>query len=170
VNGTDLTIFIAYGVAVLLAIAVSIALFLSTRGRSAPDVRRLAEYEKRWLGIVVAILVAILAATIWFTPYGQSTPSDAQVVKVTARQFFWQIEPAKIVAGRPVAFETRSVDVNHDFGIYRGHTFIAQIQVIPGTTSTLIHTFHTPGTYTVLCLEYCGVNHRGMTATFQVTR
>jgi cytochrome c oxidase subunit 2 len=170
VDGTEWTIFLAYGLAVALSIVVAVALVLSTRSRTAPDTHRLAEFEKRWLAIVAAILVALLAATIWFTPYGSTTPSDAQVVKVTARQFFWDIAPARVSVGRPVAFETRSVDVNHDFAIYRGRKFIAQIQVVPGATSTLIHTFREPGTYSVLCLEYCGVNHHGMIATFQVTK
>ena len=115
------------------------------------------------------ILVALLAATIWFTPYGKSTPPDAQIVHVTARQFFWQIAPARVRVDVPVAFVTRSLDVNHGFGIYRGHTFIAQIQVAPKRNSTLIHTFHRTGTYTVLCLEFCGVGHQSMIASFQVT-
>jgi len=171
VAGTDRLILIAYGVAVIIAVAVAAALWLSTGGRRRPpDTERLAEFEKRWLVIVVAILVALLAATIWFTPYGKSTPPNAQVVQVDARQFFWQLEPPTVRVGRPVAFITRSRDVNHDFAIYRGHTFIAQIQVVPGSSSTLIHTFHHPGTYTVLCLEYCGVNHHGMVASFEVTK
>jgi len=171
VAGTDRLILIAYGVAVILAVALAAALWLSTgRRRRPPDTERLAEFEKGWLVIVVAILVALLAATIWFTPYGKSTPPNAQVVQVDARQFFWQLEPSTVRIGRPVAFITRSLDVNHDFAIYRGHTFIAQIQVVPGSSSTLIHTFHHPGRYTVLFLEYCGVNHHGMVASFEVTK
>ena len=70
---------------------------------------------------------------------------------------------------RPVAFVTRSQDVNHGFGVYRGHELIAQIQVVPGKSSTLVHTFHRTGVYTVLCLEFCGVGHAAMRATFEVT-
>jgi len=170
VAGTDRTILITYGIAVVLAILCALALFASTRNRRALDTHKLAEFEKRWLGIVVAILVALLATTIWFTPYGKTTPSDAQVVAVNAQQFAWQLKPATIRVGVPVAFVTRSQDVNHGFGIYKGHKFIAQIQVVPDRNSTLLHTFHETGTYTVLCLEYCGVGHHGMVATFRVTK
>jgi cytochrome c oxidase subunit II len=171
VAGTDRLILIAYGVVVILAVAIAVALWLSTGGRQRPaNTERLSEFEKQWLMIVVGILVALLAATIWFTPYGKSTPPNAQVVQVNARQFFWQLSPESVRVGRPVAFITRSQDVNHDFAIYRGHTFIAQIQVVPGASSTLVHTFHRVGTYTVLCLEYCGVNHHGMVAMFEVTK
>lgn len=168
--GTDKTILIAYGVAVALALLVTLALFASTRGRRTIDTHRLAEFEKRWLGIVVAILVALLVATIWFTPYGKSTPSNAQVVAVNAQQFAWQLKPSTVRVDVPVAFVTRSQDVNHGFGIYKGHKFIAQIQVVPDRDSTLIHTFHQTGAYTVLCLEFCGVGHHGMIATFTVTK
>ena len=168
--GTDRTILIAYSVAVVLAALVAFALFASTRNRRPLDTHRVAEFEKRWLGIVVAILVALLAATIWFTPYGKSTPANAQVVQVSARQFFWQLKPSTVRVGVPVAFVTRSDDVNHGFGIYKGHRFVAQIQVVPGRNSTLIQTFRETGTYTVLCLEFCGVGHQAMVATFEVTK
>ncbi len=165
---TDITILVAYAVAVALSVAVTLAIWASTRSRRPADTHRLAEFERRWLLIVVVILVALLGATIWFAPYGHSTPTDAQVVRVEAQQFFWRISPATVRVDRPVAFVTRATDVNHGFGIYRGHTFIAQIQVVPDRTSTLHHTFHQPGTYTVLCLEFCGVNHHEMRSTFEV--
>jgi cytochrome c oxidase subunit II len=171
VAGTDRLILIAYGIAVVLAVGLTVAVWLSTGGqRRRVNTERMAEFEKSWLVIVVAILVALLAATIWFTPYGKSTPPNAQIVRVSARQFFWQLRPATVRVDRPVAFVTRSADVNHGFGIYQGHRFIAQIQVVPGSSSTLVHTFHEPGTYTVLCLEYCGVNHHGMIASFRVVK
>ena len=168
--GTDLTIMVAYAVVVVLAAAIAVTIWLSTRRRGPIDAQGFAEFEKRWLVIVVFGLAALLVATVWFTPYGKSTPPDAQVVKVSARQFFWQITPTTVKVDRPVAFVTRATDVNHGFGIYKGHKFIAQIQVVPNATSTLFHTFHHTGTYTVLCLEFCGLGHAQMRATFQVTR
>jgi cytochrome c oxidase subunit 2 len=170
VAGTDLTILIAYSIAVVLSVAVTLVIWGSTRGRRRPlDTHKLAEFEKRWLSIVATFLVALLAATIWFAPYGQSTPPDAQIVHVTAEQFFWQIEPGKVRAHVPVAFVTRSNDVNHGFAIYKGHEFIAQIQVVPGRSSTLFHTFEEPGHYTILCLEFCGVGHQKMISSIVVT-
>ena len=169
-NGTQITILVTYSVVVLLAVAVAVALWGTTLRRATIDVHRLAELEKNWLAIVVALLVALLAATIWFTPYGKSTPPDAQIVNVGASQFFWKISPRRVRVDRPVAFVTRASDVNHGFGIFRGRKLIAQIQVVPDRNSTLIHTFTQPGIYTVLCLEFCGVGHHQMEATFEVTR
>lgn len=33
---------------------------------------------------------------------------------------------------------------------------------MPGREQRLVHTFHTPGTYTILCMEFCGVYHDRM--------
>jgi cytochrome c oxidase subunit 2 len=170
VNGTQTTILVTYSLVVVLAVVVAVALWSTTRRKAQIDVHRLAELERNWLAIVVLILVAILAATIWFTPYGKSTPSNAQIVRVDASQFFWRIRPRRVTMRRPVAFVTRASDVNHGFGIFRGRKEIAQIQVVPDRDSTLIHTFTQPGTYTVLCLEFCGVGHAQMESTFVVTR
>lgn len=167
-SGAQITILIAYTVVVVLAVAVTAAVWLSTRNRGPIDAHRLAEFEKGWLLIVAALLVALLAATIWFTPYGKSTPANAQVVHVDASQFFWKIAPGRVKANRPVAFVTRSSDVNHGFGIYRGRELVAQIQVVPNASSTLVHTFARTGTYTVLCLEFCGIGHHKMQASFEV--
>src|SRR5689334_18063974 len=137
-NGTQTTILVAYGIAVILSVVVGLVLWISTSWHGPVDKHRLAEFEKRWLVIVAGFLVALLAATLWFKPYGKSTASDAQVGKVDARQFFWKVSPRIVSMRRPVAFETRSDDVNHGFGIYRGRTLVAQIQVVPDKTSTLI--------------------------------
>lgn len=39
---------------------------------------------------------------------------------------------------------------------------------MPGYTNKLVHTFTEPGTYQVMCLEYCGVGHTPMTAEIEV--
>ena len=71
-------------------------------------------------------------------------------------------------AHEPVEFIATSRDVNHGFGIYKGTKFVAQVQVVPDRDQRLVHTFTETGRYTVLCLEFCGVNHHGMVASFEV--
>ena len=60
--GTDITIFAAYGAAVVLAVVATVAIAASTGRPRTVDRHGLAEFEKRWLLIVVALLVALLAA------------------------------------------------------------------------------------------------------------
>ncbi len=82
----------------------------------------------------------------------------------------WAVDaPAGIRAGIPVEFRVTSTDVNHGFGVYDpGGTLLFQGQVIPGRIQRLVHTFDDPGTYEVLCLEFCGAKHHEMVTTFEV--
>ena len=170
---TAIIIAVSYGILGGVAVVVIGGLvWSSTVGRRLPvDARKLAQREKTWFGIVVVSLVGLLFATIFFTPYGRSDAGGAQVVKVTGQQFAWLFPRTRIRAGRPVAFELTSTDVNHDFAVFNPqHTFLFQIQVIPGKTSVYRYTFEKPGRYTAECWEYCGLGHDQMTSSFTVTR
>jgi cytochrome c oxidase subunit 2 len=114
------------------------------------------------------ILLALLFATIFFTPYGASSGRHTQTVNVNGHQFFWDIRPRTVKAGRPVEFVLRSADVNHGFGVYRGDELVFQVQVVPDRKTTYVHTFRRPGVYRVLCIEFCGLDHHLMEATFTV--
>src|SRR5512133_3716547 len=132
-------------------------LAVSTRGRRPPvDERRLARRERAWLNLVIAIMLALLFATIWFTPYGQgSTKRGDVVVRVDSKQFFWRVQPNTFPANREIEVRLTSQDVNHGFGIYDSDgKLVAQIQVVPEKTQTLVHTFDEPGHYRILCLEF----------------
>jgi cytochrome c oxidase subunit 2 len=74
-----------------------------------------------------------------------------------------------VKAGSVVEFRVTSDDVNHGFAIYAPDGLIVtQTQAMPGYTNKLLHTFKEPGTYTVQCLEYCGLGHAPMKTTLQV--
>ena len=94
----------------------------------------------------------------------QGRPTAApQVVNVVGRQWAWQISPGEVKAGVPVEFDVTSADVNHGFAIYGPDDRIAiETRAMPGFTNRLLYTFTTPGTYRILCLEYCGLAHHGM--------
>lgn len=172
-GGTAKVIAFGYLVVVVIGVAISLAIAWSTlvRPREKTNTRRLAERERVWLVIVLVTLAVLLLATIFFTPYGQSAGSHPQVVKVTGEQFAWQIAPDRVRIDRTVEFRLRSLDVSHGFGLYSpSGTFLKQIQVIPDAESRLVYTFHSPGTYHVYCLEFCGLDHHLMQTTLTVTR
>ena len=169
---TALVLAISYSVVVVLGAALAVALWWSTKRRGDVDAERIAHRERNWLVTVVLLLVALLAATIWSTPYFDTDAgAGGQVVDVKAQQFSWTMSPARVRAGQEVEFRLTATDVNHGFGVYddRDH-LVAQVQVVPGKTQKLVHTFTRPGTYSVLCLEFCGVGHHIMETTFEVTR
>jgi cytochrome c oxidase subunit 2 len=169
VNSTALVIAISYAVVTVLGIAVFVVLARSTTAPEAVDEKALAHREKTWLLIVVVGLLVLLLATIFVTPYGKSAPPGAQVVNVDARQFAFVLDESTVRAGEAVEFRLIATDVNHGFGVYtEDDDFVFQAQVVPDATTTVVHTFEEPGTYKILCLEYCGLNHHGMVGQFEV--
>lgn len=174
-TGNGVLIAVAYGLFSLAGIAI--ALFVAANARRTraagpePGTEALERHEKTWMWIVLGILGALLLASIWFTPYGESAGGDGQRMDVVARQFAWELEPNRVRAGVPVEFRLRSVDVNHSFGVYDPDgKLVFQVQVQPGFEQRAVETFEEPGTYEILCLEYCGVLHHGMVGSFTVTR
>jgi cytochrome c oxidase subunit 2 len=166
VNRIELLITVSYSVVVVLAVAFIVWIGVSTRARSRaaePDLAKIGEREKTWFAIVVVLLAALLFATILFTPYGRSAGKNAQVEKIKAVQFAWLVPGTPLRAGTPVEFELTSADVNHGFSVYTaGGKLLFQVQVMPGKTQKYVYTFHKPGTYTILCIEFCGVGHARM--------
>jgi cytochrome c oxidase subunit 2 len=170
---TAVVITVFYATISALGIAFTAFVARSTRNREPQTegtLHRLRETEKTWFAVVVVLLVALFVGTIFFTPYGRSAGSDAQVLDVQALQFAWVIPATPVEAGRQVEFRLTSKDVNHSFAVYTaGGKLLFQVQVMPDRTQTYVYTFHKPGTYHVLCLEYCGVDHDKMQSEITVT-
>jgi cytochrome c oxidase subunit II len=173
-SGIQTFLAIAYGALVLVSIGIFAVVFRSARASQAREVdhERLARGENRWGVIVVVLLIAMLALTITSLPYGNANAQrGAQVVIVRAQQFGWNIQPATVRAGRPVEFRLSSKDVQHGFGVFRGHELILQVQV-PAKGEHIqryVHTFDRRGTYDILCMEFCGFQHHTMRGSLRVT-
>lgn len=159
----------------LVAIAALAAVFIYVRlqARQARDYAPVQSraYRIRAIGFWVLLLVG-LPISIYLLrvhPYAVAA-SPPQVVNVTANQWYWEFDPAEAVTGIPVEFRVTSTDVNHNFGLYDATgRLVAQTQAMPGYVNQLTYTFDAPGTYQVLCLEYCGLAHHGMIAEFSAT-
>ena len=165
----------AAGLLTLVAVLALAAVFLRVR-RLARDDRAYAPVQGnayRVRAIIFWVMIVVgLPLTIWLVrvnPY--SLAADApQVVRATGYQWYWELDRAQVEAGRPVVFEVSSADVNHGFGLYDAQgVLVAQVQAMPGYINRLSHVFKTPGTYRVLCLEFCGLVHHGMTTEIEVS-
>ncbi len=163
-------IAVIYGILAVSSLGLVAGVWLSTRKRDREaDTALLARREKGWLVAAVVILVSLLFATIFFTPYGESAGARKQVVQVNGFQFGWTIEPAAFEANVPVEFRLNALDVNHAFAVYNSDDeLLFQVQVVPERTQKRVYTFKRPGTYRVLCFEFCGLFHDAMLATFTV--
>lgn len=129
-----------------------------------------------WLlaGLAAAAIVLFILTLRWL-PYegarANETGPPALSVAVTGAQWTWTLSRTRVQAGVPVDFAVTSRDVNHDFAIYDPQgRLVAQVQAMPGYTNHLVYEFREPGSYTIRCLEYCGLGHHTMTAPLTVER
>ncbi len=120
--------------------------------------------------VTFAVLLAVTLPRFPYYPVRVATlGAPADTVGVTALQWAWSLSRDTVRAQVPVEFDVTAMDVNHDFAIYDSTSrLVAQVQAMPGYTNRLVHEFARPGTYTVRCLEYCGVGHHVMLTTFTV--
>ncbi|HEX5386766.1 MAG TPA: hypothetical protein VFW66_08720 [Gemmatimonadales bacterium] len=120
-----------------------------------------------------AIAIVLFILTLRRLPYQGTRIMELGpppvTVAVTGAQWSWILSRTRVPEGVPIEFAVSARDVNHDFGLYdpRGR-LVAQVQAMPGYTNRLVYVFPAPGTYTVRCLEYCGLAHDMMTTTFTV--
>lgn len=123
-----------------------------------------------WLAILVLVLSAGLAFSFVHLPYPSRAAGPARTVNVGGGQFYWSVSPQTVPAGSHVRFVVTSVDVNHSLGLYgpKGD-LIGVVQAMPGYRNKLDLTLDDPGSYTFVCMEFCGVGHHRMVRPFRVT-
>lgn len=133
----------------------------------------------RWRRVVAVALLAgfvfVNFESLSHLPYigmaraRATSAAPAQSVQAAGEEWEWTLKPEQVVAGQPVEFHVTSKDVNHGFGLYDpALNLIAQTQAMPGYENVLRVTLDKPGTYQILCLEYCGVMHHNMKTTLTV--
>lgn len=180
-NSTQILITVLYGVSVIISIIVSIFVIRSTaerkRRRAGADFEEIAERENKYAIGVAAALLALLASTLFFLPYGSADADEGQIVNVDAFQFGWTLSPDRVRTGEQVVFVIRSKDVQHGFGLYDDTELLKQVNVQGirpdsdqewSDPQRMTYTFDEPGTYEINCLEFCGVGHHLMTAEIEV--
>lgn len=91
-------------------------------------------------------------------------------VYIGALRYAWDGLPAVLEAGTEYDFHLGSYDVQHGLSIRQEDALSKQmsLQVLPGYEWIVPMTFEEPGTYHVVCNEFCGVGHRTMHGRFRV--
>ena len=126
--------------------------------------------RKRWLALLLVIGMVVVGISFFDLPYATGGTAGRTVVKVTAGQFFWALQPDQVPARTQVRFDVSSIDVNHGFGLYDPHGhLIGSVQAMPGYHNKLDLTLNEPGLYRIRCFEYCGLHHSTMDGQFTVT-
>jgi cytochrome c oxidase subunit 2 len=149
-------------------------------------------YERIWLTVGVAMLAFFLAVvTTAAIVEGFVPPSNVQRIDPTkvaqtppfdhpglrkiadgayeayyvARIFSFAPQTITVPAGSRITFYVTSSDVEHGFSIPETGV---NAMVTPGWVSSVSHTFKQPGTYLLVCNEYCGGGHQFMAGKVEV--
>ncbi len=167
----------ALGITLFMFIPFFIALLFILTKRSAvkpaPSTVEQGGYaraEWMWIGLVTVIFVGVNLASIGYMPTVATAKAEASGVPITevsftAESWSFDIPETKIEVGKPIRFSGKSKDTVHGFAIYHPNgDVLFTMMLMPGldNPTSLIHTFSEPGTYTVRCLEYCGLSHHEM--------
>jgi cytochrome c oxidase subunit II len=148
--------------------------------------------EEIWLTISCGILVIFMLVIGYQTvALGMGPPSNKQTIDprkvdqtapfdkpgikkigdheyevvMTLQVFAFNPRNIEVPAGSKVNFILTSKDVEHGFEV--AGTDISAM-VLPGYIQKTSQTFTKPGTYLVVCNEYCGAGHQMMSATITV--
>ena len=137
----------------------------------------LARRAVRAIGIAVgvtAVILVVLALSDFFSNRViAATPQNPLRVRVTAHQWWWEIEyvdadPTRRVrtanelhlpVGRPVLLEMTADDVIHSFW---APELNGKKDLLPGYLTTLTLIAARAGDYTAECAEFCGFQHANM--------
>lgn len=158
----------------LVALIFLIVALRSTRKSNYETVKKKWTKARRPYAIaLVTLMLVVTVYTLRELPYDQPVYGegiDPTVVEVEALQFGWDLSQTEFKVGEPIEFLVTSRDVTHGFGLYdEDMTLLAQTQAMPEYTNPVYITFTEPGTYEILCMEYCGLAHHLMTAEITVT-
>jgi cytochrome c oxidase subunit 2 len=177
--------FAVFVTATLLILAVFAAVARSARGNRVVDYTRVNRLRLQFFVGLAVLLVLFLVLTLRRLPYPVEASTPGRVVNAVGKQYAWSLTDGpgptlaswdrdfspvvNVAAGTTVEFRVTTLDVNHGFSLYAPDgRLVTQTQAMPGYMNRLRATFDQSGTYTVLCLEFCGMSHHRMRAVVEV--
>src|SRR5947209_1008988 len=117
--------------------------------------------------LLITMVIFVWGASVYFAM--ATPPEDTLNIYVVGKQWMWkfqhldgqrEIDELHVPSGRNVKLITTSEDVIHDFFV---PAFRMKADVLPGRYVSLWFHPTKPGRYHILCAEYCGTRHSGMT-------
>ena len=123
-----------------------------------------------YVAVVIALLVYVGAEAWNIENLIEHVPQEAEVIKVTAQQWFWSFEhedgtkevgELHLKKDHAYKFEIQSKDVNHNFNIPE---FVVLMDAVPGIINTVWFSPNQVGEFDIQCREYCGLIHYNMRA------
>ncbi len=159
---------------ILILTVVFVARYRRRPGRTEPEPSpsHHTRLELVWSGIPLALVMIIfgISTAAWLGMVEPATGKDPLRVQVTGRKWSWWFDhpggkgapELHLVAGRPTELTLASTDVIHS--LYRPDFRLKQ-DAVPGRFTRMAFTPVLPGSFPILCAEYCGTDHSRMNAT-----
>jgi cytochrome c oxidase subunit 2 len=150
----------------------AIGVFL-IRFRERTDRRSVRSIPRKYetAAAVFTLSVFILWWIIGFAQYRDihtKPDGDPLRIYVVGKQWMWEFvypngvaaqDELRVPIGQPIEVNLTSRDVIHSFFI---PAFRVKTDAVPGRINTMWFTATEPGTYEILCAEYCGAGHSRM--------
>jgi cytochrome c oxidase subunit 2 len=147
-------------------------------GRLEPEVSpsHSTRLELFWTAVPLALVAVVF---VWSTRtwFAMSRPAEGAgkplQVQVTGRKWSWWFDhpggkgaaELHLVANRPAELVLSATDVIHSLYVPE---FRLKQDAVPGRFTRMVFTPSAPGTYPILCTEYCGTDHSRMLAAVVV--
>jgi cytochrome c oxidase subunit 2 len=114
-----------------------------------------------------------LDQTEFATPGLTQTGAGAYTLRVVAQMWRYDfgvkgnLPNIQIPVGSKLTIAATSKDVTHGFYLEQHDV---NVMMLPGQISQVEVMLNRPGTYHIICHEYCGPGHQGMIASIEVTK
>jgi len=117
--------------------------------------------------LLITMVIFVWGASVFFAM--ARPPDETTNIYVVGKQWMWkfqhldgqrEINELHIPVGRPVKLIMTSEDVIHDLFV---PAFRMKADVVPGRYTSIWFQPTKPGRYRMVCAEYCGTKHSGMT-------
>ena len=172
---TDTLIWLFTALTLLLVVPIFIGItFFAIRYRDGKVVNRAYRDDRdRTLELAWKIIPFVL--TLIFFAWGASMfmvhktpPANATQVEAIGRQWMWkfqhqggqqEINDLHVPIGEPIVINMISQDVIHSLYI---PALRIQMETLPGRYTQVWFNATRPGTYRILCSEFCGTDHSAM--------
>jgi cytochrome c oxidase subunit II len=175
--------WVFFAICALVYLTVITLLIVAMRRRDEASSEPPAAHERGRLravalgGIMTTVVLVTLLIVTVMTGHGlnplRGGTRDATVVRVIARQWWWEFRypgaspdaevttanELHIPVGRPVLLELASRDVIHSFWV---PALYGKRDLIPGHDSTAYIQADRPGLFRGQCAEFCGAQHANM--------
>ena len=172
---TDTLIWLFTALTLLLVVPIFIGItFFAIRYRDGNIVNR-AYSDDRDRTLELAWMIIPFVLTLIFFAWGASMfmvhktpPANATQVEAIGRQWMWkfqhqggqqEINDLHVPIGEPIVINMISQDVIHSLYI---PALRIQMETLPGRYTQVWFNATRPGTYRILCSEFCGTDHSAM--------